>query len=117
MDSGNMKALKEEFFMDSIEVGIEVNGVKCMLHILHQIQMHIQGSKHCKYLQDKHNWNNATWQSIILDWKGMKSGYLLLGPIKQIKTSKSIHGWLNTGRQKSKISSDAVESHKCPRCH
>jgi hypothetical protein len=30
---------------------------------------------------------------------------------------KSIQGWLNTGRQKSKISPDAVESDKCPRCH
>jgi hypothetical protein len=26
-------------------------------------------------------------------------------------------GWLNTGHQKSKISMDAVDSHKCPRCH
>ena len=32
------------------------------------------------------------------------------------KTSKSIHGWLNTGSQKSKISPDAVDLHKCPRC-
>jgi hypothetical protein len=28
-----------------------------------------------------------------------------------------MHGWLNTGRQKSKISPDAVDSHKRPRCH
>jgi hypothetical protein len=28
-----------------------------------------------------------------------------------------MHGWLNTGCQKSKISPDAVNSHKCPRCH
>jgi hypothetical protein len=100
MDSGDVKALKEGFFMDSMEVGIEVNGIKIMSHILLQICMHIHGSKHCKYLQDKHDWNNATWQSI--DWKGMKSGYLSLGPLKQIKTLKSIHGWLNTSRKKIK---------------
>ena len=75
-----------------------------MFHILHQTWMHIQGSNHCKYLQDKHDWINTTWQS--LDWKGMKSGYLSLRLLKQIKTSKSIHGLLNTGRQKSKISPD-----------
>jgi hypothetical protein len=28
--------------------------------------------------------------------------------------SKTIHGWLNTGHQKSKISPEAVDSHKCP---
>jgi hypothetical protein len=89
MDSGDVKALKEGFFMDSMEVGIKVNGVKVMVYILHKIRMHIQGSKHHKYLQDKHDWNNATWQSI--NWKGMKSGYLSLGPLKQIKTLKSIH--------------------------
>ena len=37
-------------------------------------------------------------------------------PLKRIKTSKSMHGWLNTGQQKSKISPDATELHKCPRC-
>jgi hypothetical protein len=53
MDSGDVKALKEGSFMDLMEVGIEVNGVKVMLHILHQIRRHIQGSKHHKNLQDK----------------------------------------------------------------
>jgi hypothetical protein len=28
----------------------------------------------------------------------LKSGFLSLGPLKWVKTSKSIHGWLNTGR-------------------
>jgi hypothetical protein len=35
MDSGNVKALKQGFFMDSMEVGIMVNGV-VMLYMLHQ---------------------------------------------------------------------------------
>jgi hypothetical protein len=80
MDDGDVKALKEGFFTDSMEVGITVKGVKVTSHILHQIRLHIQGSKHCKYLQDKHEWDNATWNSI--DWKGLKSGFLSLGPLK-----------------------------------
>jgi hypothetical protein len=48
--------LKEGFFTDSMEVGIEVDAIKVMSHLLHQIWMHIQGSKHRKYLQDKHEW-------------------------------------------------------------
>jgi hypothetical protein len=46
VDSGNVQALKEGFFMDLMEVGIEVKGVMITLYIFHQIQMHIQGSKH-----------------------------------------------------------------------
>jgi hypothetical protein len=63
-----------------MEVGISVDGVKVMSHLLHQIQKHKQGRKHCKYLQDKHGWDDAMWDSI--DWKGLKSGYLSLGPLK-----------------------------------
>jgi hypothetical protein len=37
MDDGDMKALKEGFFTDLMEVGITVNGVKVTSHILHQI--------------------------------------------------------------------------------
>jgi hypothetical protein len=109
MDDGDVKALKEGFFTDLMEVGITVNGVKATSHILHQIRLHIQGSKHRKYLQVKHEWDNATWNSI--DWKGLKSGFLSLGPLKQVKTSKSIHGWLNTHCLKSKISPDAPDLH------
>jgi len=41
---------------------------------------------------------------------------LSLGPIKRIQCSKRIHGWLNSGSQKEKISPDATEAHRCPRC-
>jgi hypothetical protein len=61
-----------------MKVGIEMDGVKVTSHLLHQIWMHIQGSKHRTYLQDKHAWTDATWNSI--DWKGLKSGFLSLGP-------------------------------------
>jgi hypothetical protein len=101
--------------MDSMEVGISIDGATITSHILHQIWLRIQWSKHRAYLQDRHDWDNVTWNSI--DWKGLKSRFLSLGPLKRIKTSKSMHGWLNTGCQKSKISPDANESHKCPRCH
>jgi hypothetical protein len=63
-----------------MEVGILVNNVRVTSHLLHQIRMQIQGSKHHTYLQDRHNWSDQTWNSI--DWKGLKSGYLSLGPLK-----------------------------------
>jgi hypothetical protein len=90
--------LKEGFFTDLMEVGISVDGVKVMSCLLHQIWKHIQCRRHRKYLQDKHGWEDVTWDSI--DWKGLKSRCLSLGPLKRIKIPKSMHGWLNTGQQK-----------------
>ena len=113
MDDGDAKSLKEGLFVESMEVGITVKGVKVTSHVTHQIRSHVQGSKHRKYLQKKREWGDATCNSV--DWRGVKSGFLSLGPLRRIKTSKSIHGWLNAGRQKEKMSPDAADSHKCPR--
>jgi hypothetical protein len=44
MDTGDVKALKEGFSMDLMEVGIDAYGMKVPSYILHQIQMHIQGA-------------------------------------------------------------------------
>jgi hypothetical protein len=112
---GDVKPWKEGFFTNLMDVGILVDEVKVTSHLLHQIGLKIQGSKHQKYLRNKHAWADAVW--ISLDWTGIKSGFLLLGPLKQIKTSKSMHGWLNTGHQKSNILPDAMALHKCPLCH
>jgi hypothetical protein len=46
MDDGEVKPLKEGFFTDSMEVGISVDEVKVTSHLLHQIRLKIQGSKH-----------------------------------------------------------------------
>ena len=88
--------------MEQMAVCITVGGKKITSHILHKIRLHIQGHKHRKYLQDKHEWDNPTWNSI--NWRGLKAAFLSLSPLHHMKTSKSVHGWLNTGCQKSKIS-------------
>jgi hypothetical protein len=46
MDDGDVKPLKEGFITDSMEVGISVDEVKVTSHLLHQIHLKIQGSKH-----------------------------------------------------------------------
>jgi hypothetical protein len=81
---------------------------------MHKLRVHVQGKKHRKYLQQKHEWSDDEWNSV--DWKGLKDAFLGLDPMKRISCSKWIHGWLNTGDQKARISPDATESHKCPRC-
>jgi hypothetical protein len=37
MENGEVRALKEGFFTDSMEVGIEVDVIKVTSHLLHQI--------------------------------------------------------------------------------
>ena len=114
MDNGEVKSIEEGFFTEQMVVCITIDGKKITSHVVHKIWLHIQGQKHHKYLQDKHEWDNPTWNSI--DWHGLKAAFLSLSPIRHVKTPKSIHGWLNTGHQKSKISPDAVNLHKCPHC-
>jgi hypothetical protein len=104
MESGEVRPIQEGFFESSANVSLIVNAV-CL---------HIQWSKQEKFLQDKHGWSDKAWNSI--NWKDFKGAFLSLGPLKCIKTSKSIHSWLNTGHWKSKISPDAIDSHHCPRC-
>ena len=67
-----------------------------------------------KLLQEKHEWSDAVWKS--LDLNSLKIAFLTLDPVKCISCSKRIHGWINMGEQKSKISPDAPEAHRCPRC-
>jgi hypothetical protein len=74
-----------------MEVGIYVDGVKVTSHILHQIWLKIQGAKHRKYLQEKYDWDDVTWDSI--DWKGIKSGFLSLGPFKMNQDFQK-YAWL-----------------------
>jgi hypothetical protein len=64
LDDGDVKPLKEGFHINSMEVDILVDGVEVTSHLLHQICLKIKGSKHQKYLQDKHEWDDATWDSI-----------------------------------------------------
>jgi hypothetical protein len=73
-DDGYVKPLKEGFFTNLMEVGILVDEVKVTSHLLHQICLKIQGSMHQKYLQDKHAWGDAAWNS--LNRTGIKSGFL-----------------------------------------
>jgi len=73
---------------------------KCIpSHYAHKIHSYVQGKKHRQYLQKQHDWDDKTWKN--LDLLALKSAFLMLDPIKRISCSKRIHGWLNTGKQKS----------------
>ena len=114
MEEGKELPIQEGSHLAEAGVSISVDGTRINSHYMHKLRVHVQGKKHRKYLQQKHEWSDDEWNSI--DWKGLKDAFLGLDPMKRISCSKRIHGWLNTGDQKARISPDATESHKCPRC-
>jgi hypothetical protein len=54
--------------------------------------MHVQGSKHQAYLQDRHDWDNSTWNSI--DWKGIKSGWVSFAGTLEANKNLKEYAWL-----------------------
>jgi len=114
MEEGLEVPIKEGTLISSTEVTLSVNGIRINSHYSHKIRVHIQGKKHRKLLQKKHEWSDTVWKS--LDFKSLKNAFLTLDPIKRISCSKRIHGWINTGEQKYKISPEAPDAHRCPRC-
>ena len=81
----------------SVAVSLSVDGIWIHSHYSHKIRVHIQGKKHQKLLQEKHEWSDAMWKS--LDLNSLKIAFLTLDPVKHISCSKRIHGWINTGEQ------------------
>ena len=114
MEEGLDAPIKEGALIPSVAVSLSVDGVRIHSHYSHKIRVHIQGKKHQKLLQEKHEWSDAVWKS--LDLNSLKIAFLTLDPVKRISCSKRIHGWINMGEQKSKISPDAPEAHRCPHC-
>ena len=114
MEDGEVEPIQEGYRVEEADVTISIGGMRIQGHYSHKIRSSIQGAKQRDYLQKKHEWSDEVWDSI--DRGALKGAYLSLGPMKRLQCSKRIHGWLNTGRQKKKISPSAVEAHKCPRC-
>ena len=59
IDNGNIKPIQEGFFTERMAVCITIDGRKITSHVLHKIQLHIQGQKHQTYLQNKHKWDDV----------------------------------------------------------
>jgi hypothetical protein len=115
MMDGIVQPLQQGLQSSLTAVTLSIDGIRIPSHYSHQIRSTIQKRKHHQYLQDKHGWTDAVWNTI--DFLALKSAFLTLDPIKRVSCSKRIHGWLNTGAQKAKISPAAVDAHQCPRCN
>jgi hypothetical protein len=103
-------------FFPTSNVSLLVNSQRLTAQYTSTIRFHINGTKHRAHLQNtrpgwKSNqvWNNVDMQSLGLAFKSLNT------PSRHF-TSKMIHGWLNTGHQRQKITKDPLSS-LCPCCH
>ncbi len=67
----------------------------------------------CVHLQQKFKWTDKMWHTIDLFSFGL--AFKSLDGSSQVKTSKMIAGWLNTGRQRKMMEPGANDS--CPSCN
>ena len=94
------------------KVQLIVNGFAITKSHARWIRYQITGYDQRKYLQDKHEWRNETWESI--DWYGFGKAIKAQAPTMRRRITKFIHGWWNTGTQRRKINKrDFI---LCPRC-
>ena len=75
-----------------------INGFAVTQSLTRWIRHQISGYDMKVYLQDKHDWNKETWDSI--DWYGFEKAIKSRPPTMQRRISKFVNGWWNTGTQR-----------------
>jgi hypothetical protein len=65
------------------------------------IRYQISGYSMRQYLQDRHDWDNPTWE--LLDWHGLGKAIKSRPPTMQRWISKFVNGWWNVGKQRQQI--------------
>jgi hypothetical protein len=103
-------------FFPSAHVCLVINTQRITSQYTESIRFHIHGTKHRAHLQK----TRPTWKSDIvwnnIDMKGLGISFKSLDTPSRHFISKMLHGWLNTGHQRRKITKDPLSS-LCPCCH
>jgi hypothetical protein len=89
-----------------------INGFTVTQSITRWIHHQISGYDMKVYLQDKHDWNRETWDSI--KWYGFKKAIKSRPQTMQRCISKFVNGWWNNGTQQRKI--NKLDFILCPQC-
>ena len=80
MQEGGGSWKKEGVWCPSTKVSLLIEGSQIQAHYAYWIRSHVQGKKHRNYLQNCHDWDNETWDSI--NFLALKSAFLTLGPLQ-----------------------------------
>ena len=99
-------------FFSSANVCLSINTQRITSQYSESIRFHINGTKHRAHLQKtRPNWkSDAVWNN--LDMQGLGISFKSLDTPLQHFTTKMLHGWLNTGHQREKLTKDSL----CPCC-
>jgi hypothetical protein len=90
-----------------------VNGFAVTQSHAKWIRYQITGYVMRKYLQERHDWDDPTWDTI--DWHGFEKAIRSRPPTMQRRISKFVNGcWWNVGKQRRRI--NAKDFILCPRC-
>jgi hypothetical protein len=65
-----------------------------------------------QYLQNRHDWDDPTWD--IIDWHGFGKAIRSRPPTMQRRISKFVNGWWNVGKQRRRI--NEKDFILCPQC-
>jgi hypothetical protein len=102
-------------FFSTSNVCLLVNSHRITAQYTATIRFHIHGTKHRAHLQNtRPGWKSHTvWENV--DMQGLGLAFKSLDTPSRHFISKMLHGWLNTGHQRQKITKDPNSSH-CPCC-
>jgi len=102
-------------FFPSANVSLLINSQRVTSQYTESIRFHIHGTKHRAHLQKTRKaWKlDSVWNNI--DMQGLGISFKSLDTPSRHFTSKMLHGWLNTGHQRAKITKDPNSS-ICPCC-
>ena len=102
-------------FFPTSNVCLLVNSQRITAQYTATIRFHIHGTKHRAHLQKtRTGWKSDTvWENV--DMQGLGIAFKSLDTSSRHFTSKMLHGWLNTGHQRKKITKDPNSS-QCPCC-
>ena len=103
-------------FFPTAKVCLLINAQRVTAQYTASIRFHIHGTKHRAHLQrTRPTWkSDRVWNNI--DMQGLGLAFKSLDTPSRHFTSKMLHGWLNTGHQREKITKDPSSSH-CPCCN
>ena len=107
--------ISQPAFFPTANVCLLINSHRITAQYSASIRFHINGTKHRAHLQrTRPAWrSDKVWENI--DMQGLGLAFKSLDTPSRHFTSKMLHGWLNTGHQREKITKDPSSS-LCPCC-
>ncbi|KAI2501729.1 hypothetical protein MHU86_12735 [Fragilaria crotonensis] len=112
---GRLRSSSVVDHQDSQKVSISINGKRLTSQYDSCIRYHINGYHLRRYMQEKHQWSDATWDEI--DFVNFGRYFKRLRPSRQVTQMKRVHGQLPIGQRRfdqSRIKDPTLKL--CPCC-